>query len=391
MTTDNHTSDDESDAANPTRAAGDDIDGLNSLDTHQQTRPPDAANLPDLQHFGPPRTAQGTHTDLENSSTDAEFHLTSQNRPSEDHTDGGDRTDTGRQPLPTAPTIFSDLQHFGPLQGNAQLQPQLDPRYRTFYDGSHSAPARGRPGDNIAGEYHADTAQHASLHPRYSADIDHQQNQGFREPLREDPHGSSSTDVPPNSFYNETTLHTDTRPYVDVIERIQANDPAGRPALTYEQLLHFSREQRQLISRLQTYGPPPPMDTANRPQQLAHLRTPILNHPEQDVYELTRSAAAALRPPPAAQGSRSGGDPHGGAGNTLSNSAIAQLTKALERTSNQVKLPKFDGKPTSWIAFRDDFTEYYTAKGWQATVEHSKGPGDPTAPSPNFNYEHNNP
>ena len=48
VTTDNRTSDDESDTATPTRAAGDDIDGLHSLDTHQQTRPPGAANLPDL-------------------------------------------------------------------------------------------------------------------------------------------------------------------------------------------------------------------------------------------------------------------------------------------------------------------------------------------------------
>ena len=79
-----------------------------------------------------------------------------------------------------------------------------------------------------------------------------------------------------------------------------------------------------------------------------------------------------------------------GAVGNLSNSAIAQLTKALERTSNQVKLPRFDGKPTSWIAFRDDFTEYYTSKGWQATVEHLMGPGEPTRPTPNFNFEHNN-
>ena len=114
------------------------------------------------------------------------------------------------------------------------------------------------------------------------------------------------------------------------------------------------------------------------------------HHPEQNEYELTRSAAAALRPPPTAQGSSSGVGPHGGTGDTLSNSAIAQLTKALERTSNQVKLPKFDGKHTSWIAFRDDFVEYYTAKGWQATVEHPIGPGDPTVPTPNFHWDHNN-
>ena len=298
MTTDNRTSDDESDATTPTRAAGDDIDGLNSLDTHQQTRPPGAANLPDLQHFGPPRTAQGTHTDLENSSTDAEFHLTSQNRPSEDHNDGDDRSDTGRQPLPTGPTTFSDLQHFGPLQGNAQLQPQLDPQYHPLYNGSHSAPARGHHGDPTDGGYYADTAQHASLHPRTSVDADRQQHQGSRDPLRADPHGSSITDVPVNSFYDHRTLRTDTRPYVDVLDRIQEDDPAGRPSLTYEQLLHFNRQQRQLITRLQTYGPPPPMDNANRPEQLANLRTPMHHHPEQNEYELTRTAAAALRPGP---------------------------------------------------------------------------------------------
>ena len=113
------------------------------------------------------------------------------------------------------------------------------------------------------------------------------------------------------------------------------------------------------------------------------------NHPEQHVYDLTRSAAAALRSSSAAQGSSSSGGPLGGADGTLPNSAIAQLTKALERTFNQVKLPRFDGKPASWIAFRDDFTEYYTAKGWQSTVEHPIGPGDVIAPTPNFHWDHN--
>ena len=110
-------------------------------------------------------------------------------------------------------------------------------------------------------------------------------------------------------------------------------------------------------------------------------------HPDQHTYDLTRSAA--LRSSSATHGPSSRTGTMDGAVDNLSGSAIAQLTKALERTSNQVKLPKFDGKPTSWIDFRNDFVEYYTSKGWQATVDHTDGPGHPTRPSPNFNFEHN--
>ena len=82
--------------ATQNRASGDPIDGGNHPDTHRQPRPPGAANLPNLQHFGPPRTAQEPQMASENRSTAAGFRLASQNRTSGDHTDGGNRTDTGR-------------------------------------------------------------------------------------------------------------------------------------------------------------------------------------------------------------------------------------------------------------------------------------------------------
>ena len=54
----------------------------------------------------------------------------------------------------------------------------------------------------------------------------------------------------------------------------------------------------------------------------------------------------------------------GGADTVLHDSALAKLTRALKRNSNQVPLPKLNGKPSAWQLFKDEFVEYYTAKGW---------------------------
>ena len=66
----------------------------------------------------------------------------------------------------------------------------------------------------------------------------------------------------------------------------------------------------------------------------------------QQAYDFTRSAANALASQP--HDGSSGGDPPEGNPGGLSDPALRKLTTALERNSNQVPLPKFNGKQTSW-------------------------------------------
>ena len=154
------------------------------------------------------------------------------------------------------------------------------------------------------------------------------------------------------------TSNANILPYIDSIERL---DNHGQAGLSYDQLAGLVRQQQEMLDRRQPYGRGPTIGTASRPQ-LSNLRTPMQDHPNQRAYDLTRPAAQQLTSQ--LQGSSSSADPMGGTDTTLPDSAHAKLTKALKRNANQVPLPKFNGKPTTWHNFKDEFVEYYTAKGW---------------------------
>ena len=98
---------------------------------------------------------------------------------------------------------------------------------------------------------------------------------------------------------------------------------------------------------------PPDRDWAifARPCKITPINEPTISH-DPPLEDLHRSP----------QGPSSSADPIRGDNAVLPDSALAKLTKALKRNSNQVPLPKFNGNPSTLELFKDKFVEYYTAK-----------------------------
>ena len=115
---------------------------------------------------------------------------------------------------------------------------------------------------------------------------------------------------------------------------------------SYEQLLALVRSQQATLDQYSPYGQPRPSIGALPKERLGNLRTPMQDRPTQQTHDFTRTAATnvlASQPP----GGGPGGAPDGGIPEGLPASALRKLTAALERNSNSVPLPKFNGKQTS--------------------------------------------